>query len=184
MYVIVVQGVVLESSLDAMKIDELYNRHVQRIETHRRTYKTIQRMCEAHIRAVNESGGMQTVYTVPPFVYGEPMFDQTRAAEFITRRLAKGGFRTFREGIRIHIDWRPDREMAQSLAQKASMTTSKGEEVSTVHKPWIEYTTPQIQEQQRAASTNTTTCPEIRTIRLSNDRLESHIRNLSRSSHR
>lgn len=163
-----------------MKVDELYNRHLQRIETHRRTYKSIQRLCEAHIRMINENGGMQTTFDVPPLIYGEPMYDQERAAEFVVRRLTKGGFRAFREKWRIHIDWRPDRTTAKTLSKKAGDVTTSSASNTSSDTPWIQYTVPQLEE--RKASIKSSPCPEIRTIQLSNDRLESHIRNLGRSS--
>lgn len=169
-----------------MRVDDLYARHQHRMEMHLRVYRKIFAMCETRIKAVNDVGGMQTTFDVPMFLFGEGKYDPERAAEYVVRKLSKGGFRTWREGKVVHVDWRVDRKSAREIQAKAVRAVSTSQPSSSRTRSIEARSNPSPQSDTSASrvlpDAPRVNAANIRTIHLPSARIESYLKELETQS--
>lgn len=161
-----------------MRVDDLYVRHQNRMEMHLRVYRKIHAMCESRIKTVNEMGGMQTTFEVPIILFGEGKYDPERAAEYVIRKLQRGGFRAWREGRCIHVDWRVDRKSARAIQAKAARAASASPTERVVRTPSPASGSSESTVSNTLPPAPRTNAANIRTIHLPNARIESYLKQL------
>lgn len=88
-----------------LSVDDLCKPLLKRAEINHETYKLLYTECVEHIKRKHESGCTITIYHVPDFLLGRPIFTHAHAIRYITEKLRRGKFDVTVDGPVLHIDW-------------------------------------------------------------------------------
>jgi hypothetical protein len=75
-----------------LRVSEIYAVENQKRKIRKRIYKEIYNTLSKKIRHSVGLGHRNVILHVPSFVYGQPVFDRTRAMSYIKRQFENGGF--------------------------------------------------------------------------------------------
>ena len=88
-----------------LSVDDLCKPILERAKTNHETYKLVYTQCVDHIKRKHEAGCTITLYQVPDFVLGRPLFTHAHAIRYIAEKLRRGKFDVQVDGPVLHIDW-------------------------------------------------------------------------------
>lgn len=69
------------------------------------TYKSIYEACVQHIKRKHATGCTITLFEVPAFVLGRPLYTHAHAIRYVAEKLRRGKFDVKEDGAMLHIDW-------------------------------------------------------------------------------
>jgi hypothetical protein len=88
-----------------LSVDDLCKPLLKRALINHETYKILYTECIQHIKRKHESGCTITLYHVPDFLLGRPIYTHAHAIRYITEKLRRGNFDVIVDGSVLHIDW-------------------------------------------------------------------------------
>lgn len=90
-----------------ISVDEITRLTEKKNRLKKETYVKLYEQASRKIRQSVEFGAKYTVFLVPSFLIGYPMFDRFKATAYIKRQLERGGFNvTIVSDHELHITWR------------------------------------------------------------------------------
>ena len=89
-----------------LHVSELKNTSLKKAKSNKQVYKTLLEKCYTQIKQKNDNCATNTIFTLPPFSLGLPLYNMDHAVLYILRKLQQGGFyiRVLTQN-KIYIDW-------------------------------------------------------------------------------
>ena len=90
-----------------ISVDEISRLTEKKNKLKKETYVKLYEQASRKIRQSVDFGAKYTIFNVPSFLMGYPMFDRFKATAYIKRQLERGGFTvTITGDHELHITWR------------------------------------------------------------------------------
>jgi hypothetical protein len=122
--------------MDSLSKAELNKIRLERLIKERDTYEVILNQCVEKIKFENRKNNVtKTIFCVPPFLIGYPVFNVHRCVNFIVKKMREKHFKVYIHDRNIIIDWSEDkRDKLQEQIDKEY----KEEPVSSLDKSEME----------------------------------------------
>lgn len=108
-----------------LSVDDLCKPMIARSNMNHETYKMLYTQCIDHIKRKHESGCTITIFNVPGFVLGRPIFTHTHAVRYVAEKLCRGKFDVKVDGPLIYVDWEARIKEACRKESKMRMKTRR-----------------------------------------------------------
>ena len=94
-------------STPSINIDDLHQKRNNKIDKRKKSYEEVLRRCHYRIKITSETENYYfCFYTVPTYIYGIPLYDQTSCLLFIINNLIENGFDVkYTHPNLIYISW-------------------------------------------------------------------------------
>ena len=105
-----------------ISVDEISRLTDKKNKLKKETYTKIYEQVSRKIRQSVDFGNKFTVFHVPSFLIGYPMFDRYKATAYIKRQLVRGGFDVVISGDQeLHITWTIKKVSDKKVEQETSI---------------------------------------------------------------
>lgn len=98
-----------------MKLKEsLDNERIKTNQLNREVSKEILKMCINQIKSQNSIFRQNTIYMIPPSIFGKPSYDVIKCAHSLMKTLKDQGMECyFEQPCKVHISWAPPKKNAK-----------------------------------------------------------------------